>query len=232
MAAWPIASAGIELGVAPDVDVNLTGYVRAWLAMNLQDHPELGANGRPVGGQGELSMARFTTMLQAQTQLGRTNWVAIGRFSREADTGYLDDLEESSRAKGLPLNLHNEYNEDELREFYMDANLSDRLHLRLGKQQVVWGETDFFQAMDVIHGYDNSIVQFQAENEEWRKPLWLVNLEYAVYGLGGSVQVIVRPGIDGGSAMGNTYDFFGGRWAGQPNKGTNTLDIFPNNFHH
>jgi hypothetical protein len=86
--------------------------------------------------------------------------------------------------------------------------------------------------MDVIHGYDNSIVQFQAENEEWRKPLWLLNAEYSMPNLDGVLQLIVRPGLDSGSDMGNTYDLFGGRWAAQPNKGTNTLAIFPYNYHH
>lgn len=228
----PLSVNAIQFELSPEVQLNLTGYVRGWLAMNMQDHPEIGANGKPVDGKGELSMARFTTLLRLQTQLGKTNWVAIGRFSREAKTGYLDDLEDSASAKGLPVDLLDQYNEDELREFYMEMNATERLYLRLGKQQVVWGETDFFQAMDVIHGYDNSIVQFQAENEEWRKPLWLVNLEYAVFEWDGSFQLVVRPGLDSGSDMGNTLDFFGGRWAGQPNKGSNTLRVFPYNFHH
>lgn len=232
LAALPLPANAISLNLSPDVQVNLTGYARGWFAMNLQDHPELGANGKPVDGKGELSMARFTTLLQLQTQLGQTNWVAIGRFSREAETGYLDDLEDSADAKGTPVDLVDKYNADELRELYMDANVTERLHLRLGKQQVVWGESDFFQAMDVIHGYDNSIVQFQAENEEWRKPLWLANLEYSLFEWNGLFQVVVRPGLDDGSDMGNTFDMFGGRWAGQPNKGTNTLRIFPNNYHH
>jgi len=232
LTALPASTNAIQLELSPDIQLNLTGYVRGWLAMNLQDHPELGANGRPVDGKGELSMARFTTLLQLQTQLGPTNWVAIGRFSREAKTGYLDDLEDSADAKGTPVDLVDKYNADELRELYMDTNVTERLYLRLGKQQVVWGETDFFQAMDVIHGYDNSIVQFQSENEEWRKPLWLVNLEYSILEWNGLFQVVVRPGLDSGSDMGNTLDFFGGRWAGQPNKGSNTLRVFPYNFHH
>jgi hypothetical protein len=160
----------ITLELSPEVELNLTGYARGWFAMNLQDHPELGADGKPVDGKGDLSMARFSTLLQLQTQLGPTNWVAIGRFSREANTGYLDDLEDAADAKGTPVDLLEHYDADELRELYMDANITERLRLRLGKQQEVWGEPDFFQAMDVIHGYDNSIVQFQAENEEWRKP--------------------------------------------------------------
>ena len=232
LSATPHTGEAVQLEVTPDLVIDLTGYARGWFAMNLKDHPELGANGRPIDDKGELSMARFSTLLQLQTQLGSTNWVAIGRFSREYETGYLSNLEDASNSKGLPLNLTDRYNEDELREFYMDTSLSERLNLRLGKQQVVWGETDFFQAMDVIHGYDNSIVQFQAENEEWRKPSWLINVEYAVYELNGSLQLLVRPGIDGGSNMGNTFDLFGGRWAGQPNKGTNTLALFPYNYHH
>lgn len=232
MALAPTCGNAVSLDLSPAVGVDLTGYVRAWFAMNLQDHPEIGTNGRPIDGQGELSMARFTTLLQLHTQLGSTNWVAIGRFSREAETGYLDDLEAASRANGLPVDLSDKYEDDELREFYVDMNLSETLRMRLGKQQVVWGETDFFQAMDVIHGYDNSIVQFQAENEEWRKPLWLVNFEYMIPAWNGLLQLVVRPGVDGGADMGNTLDLFGGRWAGQPNKGVNTLRLFPYNYDH
>jgi hypothetical protein len=220
--------------VSPTVRLQLSGYLRQWLSLNLEDHPELGADGRPIGGGGELSMVRSSALLSAMLDTGAFSFTAIGRVSREVGTHYLDDLEDASAAKGLPLNLDHEYEDEELREAYLSFNLGPRWYFKLGRQQVVWGETDFFQAMDVVHGYDQSWRSvFEPENEEWRKPLTLANVEIALPELSNAVlQLIYRPPVDAATQMGNTFDLFGGRWAAQPNKGTNALRFLPLNYDH
>ncbi len=127
----------------------------------------------------------------------------------------------------------NDYDEDELRELYVKFAFGSRFNFKLGKQQVVWGETDFFRAMDVIHGYDMRWRSFvELENEELRKPLILGNVEIAVPELGGTLQLIYRPGWDAGSDIGNSLAFEGGRWASQPVRGFDILAIAPYNYHH
>lgn len=65
--------------------------------------------------------------------------------------------------------------ESSLREAYIDLSLSAvPLSVRIGRQQVVWGESDQFRLMDVWNPLDTT---WHLQQEEWDKiriPLWLV----------------------------------------------------------
>ena len=66
----------------------------------------------------------------------------------------------------------------ELREFYADVELGDHF-LRVGKQQIVWGEADGLKVLDVVN--PQSFREFiLPEFDESRIPLWSTNLELAV----------------------------------------------------
>lgn len=66
----------------------------------------------------------------------------------------------------------------ELREFYADFDLGDHF-LRLGKQQIVWGEADGLQVLDVLN--PQSFREFILPDfDESRIPLWSANLELAL----------------------------------------------------
>jgi hypothetical protein len=218
----------------------INGYLRHYMSFNLQDVPETKGDDRF-----KMSMNRLSLLLQLKGPLGPANFTAIGRFSREQMTNYLRDLQNLARTTSNDVDFSSHYDENELREFYLDIPVGERIKLRLGKQQVVWGETDFFQAMDVVHGYDQSWRSFlEPENEEWRKPLILGNAQIAVPELKGTLQLLVRPGFDRDRDIGNTFDMFGGRWAQNGSKGfdlnsTNrpaglppTVPSLPFNFHH
>lgn len=128
-----------------------------------------------------------------------------------------------------------DYDSTELRELYTTFTLGERYHFKLGRQQVVWGETDFFRAMDVIHGYDYRWRSFlELENEELRKPLILGNVTIDVPELAGALQVVVRPGWDNGQDIGDTAPLAGGRWAPVPwaTTGVTNSLIGPRNNHH
>ena len=131
--------------------------------------------------------------------------------------------------------LLDDYDSTELREFYVTFDVTDRVHVKLGKQQVVWGETDFFRAMDIIHGYDLRWRSFlELENEELRKPLNLANVTIDVPELAGSLQLIYRPGWDGADDVGDDGPINGGRWAPAPWTGAGVTSslIGPINRHH
>lgn len=124
---------------------------------------------------------------------------------------------------------------DMMRELYVTFDAGERTHVKLGKQQVVWGETDFFRAMDIVHGYDLTWRAFlEGENEELRKPLILANFEIEIPELGGTLQLIYRPGWDEGKDVGTSVPLNGSRWAPQPLAGLNLLNssIGPANYHH
>ncbi|WP_439685520.1 LysR family transcriptional regulator [Cupriavidus oxalaticus] len=213
-------AAGLMPG-ASDNYFSFGGYVRTWASMNLQDHPETG------GGKGELSMLRGSLQLNANAKTGPLRWTVVGRADREVLTGYEKDLQDLARTNtpgGPGSRMLDQYNQSELREYFVDFDLGDSAHFRVGKQQVVWGETDFFHLTDLIHGFDYRWRSFiERDNDELRKPLFLINAKFDIEPLDGSLQAIIRPGIDRKRDIGNSYDLFGGRWASQPNKGVDFL---------
>jgi hypothetical protein len=197
---------------ATDSPLKLGGYVRTWASFNLNDSPETGQNDRY-----NLSMLRASALVDASWKLGSSEWKAIGRVDREMKTSYIERLESltHSRTPGGPggQDVMDQYNRGELREFYVDLHPTDSVQLRLGKQQIVWGESDFFHAMDMVHGVDLRWRSFlEGENEELRKPLILANMIVQVPKVDGSFQLYVRPGWDRDKDIGNSYDLYGGRW--------------------
>lgn len=66
--------------------------------------------------------------------------------------------------------------ESDVREAYLDVELKQLpLHFRLGRQQVVWGQSDYFRLMDVWNPLDIRWHFHQEQRwEEIRVPLWLL----------------------------------------------------------
>ncbi|MCX7169652.1 MAG: LysR family transcriptional regulator [Proteobacteria bacterium] len=119
-----------------------------------------------------------------------------------------------------------------VRELWGEVDLGARTKLKVGKQQVVWGETDFFRALDLVHGFDYRWRSFlEAENEELRKPLILARMMIQVPEAKGSLDMFIRPGVDRDQDIGNTYDIAGGRWASQPAKGGSFFYATNYNYH-
>lgn len=66
---------------------------------------------------------------------------------------------------------------DWLRDCYLDYT-SDRLDIRLGKQQVVWGQADGITILDRVNPVD--LTDFWLPDlVDLRIPLWMVNIKYA-----------------------------------------------------
>jgi hypothetical protein len=235
-AAWVVAAtAGCAAPAMAEYEVDLgggklsvTGYVREYLGLNLENKPDIMSNGKRLNGKWDLNMARSTMLLDTRADFGRARLTAIGRWTREVETNYLDRLNDSSSK-----DLIAELDENDLREIYLDLDVSKRLSLRLGRQQVAWGETDSFQVLDVVNGFDfNWRSSFEAENEELRKPLIMANAVIDVPELAGSLQLLYRPGWDAASDVGYTLPFTGNRFAPQGSLGKNALDVIPYNYDH
>ncbi len=210
----------------------LHGYVREYLSVNLEDKPEPNAHGNAIGGAGQLSMARTVLKLDADAKFDLFYVKAVGRFSRENRTPYLEELEKAAQAGPFPGGsiVKNEYNEESLRELYVGFDLGSAAHLILGKQQVVWGESDFFRATDIVNGFDLRWRAIERENEETRSPLWLANLSVDVPYTEGQLQFIFRPGWDRARDVITQRDLFGGRDSGAGYRGVNSLGSAPYNF--
>lgn len=224
-----------EVPVGGDHTVHLGGYVRQYLSMNLSDMKDT-----PGDDQYDLSMARTTLFLNGDTNVGPFFIKGIFRVSREVMTSTLDDLRNQHNERFVPAfgigrksNFLDQYNENDLRELYTTFDVGPRVTVTFGRQQVVWGESDFFQAMDMVHGYDFRWRSFlEPENEELRKPLVLLNTIVKVPELNGNFQFLVRPGLDPKRSIGSNYDLFGGRWAESLNRGTDILAFVPYNYDH
>lgn len=257
------------------MDAEVSGYARNHTSTNLEDKQvPRNAEGKDIGGQGQLSMNRYQGRLDFMLEGESVRAVVTGRYATETETPYLKNLENASKktvvkasptAAPIPVlsalgplcggdgllpsrncetelfrsDLGGEFLDDyydeglTLRQAYVDFTGMERVFLRIGRQQVVWGETDFFRVTDIVHGYDQRWRSFfELENEELRKPSTLVNMILEVPELAGNLQLLYKPGgLDGAENYGNQLDLAGGRYAGQPNWGINiTENIAPYNY--
>lgn len=241
LAAGAAHAGGLSYTAPGGQSVMLTGYVREHIAVNLEDHPEAQADGvRRLDSRGEISMLRSTLRLEGRADVKWAQFGAVYRLDREHETGYLDDINDAVAAGNAihgpatpRSNWMDDIEGDQMREWYASFDIGNRVRATLGKQQVVWGETDFFRAMDIIHGYDLRWRSFlETENEELRKALILANVEIEIPELNGTLQLIYRPGWDKAKELGNSIDIRGGRWAGQPTKGVDFIPLLPYNDDH
>lgn len=221
-----------------------SGYVRTQLSMNIDNRP-----GTQFDDKGKLSMVRTTVRIDLDGEVGPIRIGIIGRVAREMETDWLKRLDRGTY-NGVAINalaqgandgqaeqnfIKAQLEEEELREYFVEFDVGERFVFKIGKQQVVWGETDFFQAMDILHGRDlRWRLFFEPENEEWRKPLIMFNVMAQIPELDGSLQVVIRPGWDRQRDIGSSVDFYGGRH--QPNP-FDAIDFFqagilPFNYNH
>lgn len=69
------------------------------------------------------------------------------------------------------------------RELYMDATVGD-WWFRVGKQQIVWGKTDFFRLQDIINPIDFGQHFFYDSFEDIRIPQWIAMAQWKFGDLG------------------------------------------------
>lgn len=69
--------------------------------------------------------------------------------------------------------------ENDLREIYADI-IFDNWSLRLGRQQVVWGESDGLRLADIINPLDLRWHYFLESFEDLRRPIWLARGTYSI----------------------------------------------------
>ncbi|MCS0631237.1 LysR family transcriptional regulator [Telluria mixta] len=219
-------------------NLKLAGFIRTWMSWNLKDNQDVTAPypGQPpyspLEGKGDMSMFRTSLQLEADYKTGPVSWHGVARADREKLTSYGKRLQErsctSATVIGAPTgpgcDVRQQYNQIELRELYVDFPVGDRISVRFGKQQVVFGETDFFHPNDLLNGFDYRWRLFgEPESDALRKPVIMANVQIAVPEADGSLQVVVRPGWDRNRDIGNTYDIYGGRWMASPNMGVDYL---------
>lgn len=95
-----------------------------------------------------------------------------GDLVDELEPGQPEQHNRSPLTKRLFLSNHVDI---ELREFFVDGEIGNTF-LRIGKQQVVWGQADGLKVLDVLN--PQSFREFILDDfENSRIPLWMVNAE-------------------------------------------------------
>ena len=69
------------------------------------------------------------------------------------------------------------------RELYVDATAGD-WWFRVGKQQIVWGKTDFFRLQDIVNPVDFGQHFFFDSFEDIRIPQWMASIQYKAGDIG------------------------------------------------
>ena len=112
-------------GASWALDYSVHGYLRQYLSFNLEDKPEPDAGGN-IDGKWDLAIARSVVKLDFDASHGDIYFKAVGRFSREYESGYLDDLNDAADASFFGLGgefFPDEYDEESLRELYVGMEL-------------------------------------------------------------------------------------------------------------
>jgi hypothetical protein len=101
-----------------------------------------------------------------------------------------------------------------LREAYVDLSLADApVSFRIGRQQVIWGESDQFRLMDIINPLDTT---WHLQQEDWDKiriPLWMFKGIWDMGDVGPISNAFTEVVWDPDFAAGNKVQFLPAPWA-------------------
>ena len=231
-ASMVVVAADAPAAAATESTFKFDGYVRGEFSWNMKNWEDT-AN---YDDKGKMSMARATARINTEwTPIKDLTVVAKLRATREYKTSFLDHLEKNGannyhHADGTG-NIMDIYNDADIRELYVDWQATDRIKFRFGRQQIVWGETDFFAANDMVHGFNLTWRSFlEPANEETRKPLIMLKTNIDVPEARGAIEAFVRPGWDRKTDIGTELDIYGGRWSSQPYASVDFRNIDPYNY--
>src|SRR5438105_9304539 len=75
--------------------------------------------------------------------------------------------------------IQNDYRRNDLREYYLQADITDSLSFRIGKQQVIWTEADALSGTELINSVDLRYHWTHFENpEDIRRAVQMVKMNY------------------------------------------------------
>ena len=142
----------------------------------------------------DLQSQKFEAIVEPRLDIGFSagpSLVAIGRLRLDGVGDLGPDAQRPNNYASLNGPLYNDaHGELSLRELYLDIDGSWGL-LRLGKQQVVWGQADGIKVLDVVN--PQSWREFILDDfDDSRIPLWTANLELPV-GENGTLQLLYIP---------------------------------------
>jgi hypothetical protein len=176
----------VDLGYAAP-KVNIGGYIRNETAVRIRDQHEVlwSENIFQIDTDVELIPDRFYLYFS-----GRLFYDAVYDLQ---DYGFLGEHKDRKVLRDNMAGPQHDSLSDYIREFYVDMYVGD-FDIRLGKQQIVWGETDLFQMLDIINPMD--IRRFNQHSwEEIRISLWGARIDWNPT-LNTSLQFVLIPDVE------------------------------------
>lgn len=187
-----------------DEKIEITGNISNESAWRLADG-EVGMHGPDpaVGPQKGLEAGDYVlgrNQLQIETKLNfRPDLTLYGIWRGFYDTSidWNGDYEDNMIAAGASHRISSFEKKSELRELYADWDIGN-WHARVGKQQIVWGESDLLRMADIINPLDMSwhYVLPVSGWEDIRIPMWAIDLSYAFPASphGYTIELVYLPG--------------------------------------
>ncbi len=159
----PAISMAVEFG---DGALRLNGYFQNETGVRFKDHALMYAE------DGDLSLMRSTFQLDFSGKFSPT--VTYGGVYRAWYEGMydLDDDSIDQRPRDKMLK------DGDFREYYLTADFGN-LSIQLGKQQLVWGESDLFRMADIVNPLDLSWHYVFPCFQDIRIPLRMAVISYA-----------------------------------------------------
>lgn len=168
-----------------DGQLTFNGFIQSQFRLHIGgQNPN---NNQSFTGLGNHDISMFRNMFQLEI-----NYAPVDTFGLYSKIKFINELSGSldhnlHQYEAFPLEypgdlkLEDDNNMAQIQEIYADLTI-DQLWLRLGKQQVAWGQTDGFRLLDVINPLDLSWrVIFDAMYEghdNVRESLWMIRANY------------------------------------------------------
>lgn len=171
---WPVSAMEFDMGCGRNL--SLEGFIRQEFAFNVAGHSEENTNisGLQSAYQMWLLDMNMAWSRQLETRMILRMWGDM-IYAIRSDSDYFEKYFESSRKN---LQWDNDFDQI-LREFYVTYS-TDKFLVRLGKQQIGWGEADGLRLMDVVNPLDarrDFLFYDTSGFEEVRIPKWMLKTE-------------------------------------------------------
>jgi len=172
--------------------LNVKGFMRNDSAWRIRH----GSNAQEGLEPWDLILCRNTFQLEIEYK--PTDWLTVFAIPRLVYDASLD-LDRSLERRIASHARHDFKVEDDLREIYADI-VWNNWRARIGKQQIMWGESDLFRMADIVNPLDISwdylLYSTVSSFEDIRIPLWALDLNWASYtGYQWSVEFVWLPGF-------------------------------------
>lgn len=170
---------------------------------------------------GQLSMMRWTLQLEGDWKpnpAASLHWIFRGVRSLQLEADDNAAPPEPGLVSDNRAWVHDKYyTENALREFYVDLETSDLFSMRIGRQQVTWGDLGQYRLLDVVNPSNTTWHFGSLESfEDTRVPLWLFKGLLDVPALEGALEFVWIPMLDRPEDMVTTPLSFVGAWGLPP----------------